>query len=83
MKKIQTLLFLILFGTLATAQTKITWVTTTQKAQWQTQENIVPTDREAQNLPVGLKPNVEIQVNKTLQDIHGFGMCHRCCCCSK
>ena len=61
-------LFFMLFSSFVTAQTKVNWVSTTQTTQWKTHKKLKTVS--TQN-----KADVEIQLDKPLQQIEGFGTC--------
>ncbi|MFD2939131.1 glycoside hydrolase family 30 protein [Flavobacterium notoginsengisoli] len=67
MKKV-IILFMILPMVSLYAQTKISWVTTTQKEQWKEQR--IQTSHQ-----ISGSSDVEVEVNKPQQTIEGFGTC--------
>jgi glucosylceramidase len=61
--------FLFLLSFSVSAQKKMTWISTTQTAQWQTQKKIPPLSISTE------KADVEVLLEKPLQTIEGFGTC--------
>lgn len=68
MKNIQLFLMLLLTTFCSFSQSKITWISSTEAKQWQSHKNIKA------NLTTG-KTDVEVLLNKPLQQIDGFGTC--------
>jgi glucosylceramidase len=68
MKKIIALLFMSMLIISLNAQTKVSWVTTSQIEQWQMQKGLALS-------PASGNADVEINLNQALQTIKGFGTC--------
>ncbi len=66
--KLLTLLFLFQLTGIKAQYSKVEWVSTTEKSQWEKQ--IGKISKQSTD-----KPNVELLVNKTLQTVDGFGAC--------
>lgn len=68
MKNTRLFLMLLLTTFCSFSQSKITWISSTEAKQWQSHKNIKA------NLTIG-KTDVEVLLNKPLQQIDGFGTC--------
>ncbi|HEY8658578.1 MAG TPA: glycoside hydrolase family 30 beta sandwich domain-containing protein [Hanamia sp.] len=68
MKKIIALLVMTMMAASISAQNKVGWIATSPTEQWETQKGLTA-------YPASGNADVEIQLNKTLQTIDGFGTC--------
>ena len=68
MKKIIHVFLLATISILLQAQTKVEWISSTQKDLWKTNKDFVTT-------PSSSKNDVEINLSNTLQTVEGFGTC--------
>jgi glucosylceramidase len=68
MKKLLTLLMLMILTVLSYAQAKVEWVSTSQQKQWIKEKDLTSS-------PEATHADVEVQFNQPQQTIEGFGTC--------
>jgi len=68
MKKLLSLLVLVMLTVSLSAQTKVEWISTSQQAQWKEQKDLTIS-------AVSAPADVEVQLSQPQQTIDGFGTC--------
>ena len=69
MKRIIALKAIMMLSIISFSQHKVEWVSTSQTEQWKAQTGFTTTSSLADSI------NLEVQTNKPLQTVEGFGTC--------